>query len=195
MRIGDRVRLLHGTEEGRIVAIKGKIVDVEIDDGFIIPALQNEVVLIDKNEANNFQKEIQVSHVSKPDRNDDFIADGIYLGLEEIQENFFEGFLINQTDHTILFSLSQYDKKAINGLAFGIAEAYTKKPVGQLTSSIFNDSKQLFAQVTNPPIDPIRERLVMSLATFVGNNGNMLIEDPLSCHTVALKHPGLIRLV
>ncbi len=51
--------------------------------------------------------------------------------------------------------------------------------------------KQLFAQVTNPPIDPIRERLVMSLATFVGNNGNMLVEDPISCHTVALKHPVL----
>ncbi len=51
--------------------------------------------------------------------------------------------------------------------------------------------KQLFAQVTNPPIDPIRERLVMSLATFAGNNGNLLEEDPLSCHTVALKHPVL----
>lgn len=51
--------------------------------------------------------------------------------------------------------------------------------------------KQLFAQVTNPPIDPIRERLVMSLATFVGNNGNLLIEDPLTCHSVALKQPIL----
>ncbi|MEO6722667.1 MAG: glutamate synthase large subunit [Ferruginibacter sp.] len=51
--------------------------------------------------------------------------------------------------------------------------------------------KQLFAQVTNPPIDPIRERMVMSLATFVGNNGNLLEEDPLSCHTVALNHPVL----
>jgi glutamate synthase (NADPH/NADH) large chain len=51
--------------------------------------------------------------------------------------------------------------------------------------------KQLFAQVTNPPIDPIRERLVMSLATFVGNNGNMLMEDPLTCHSVALKQPVL----
>ena len=51
--------------------------------------------------------------------------------------------------------------------------------------------KQLFAQVTNPPIDPIRERLVMSLATFVGNNGNLLVEEPLDCHTVALKHPVL----
>jgi glutamate synthase (NADPH/NADH) large chain len=51
--------------------------------------------------------------------------------------------------------------------------------------------KQLFAQVTNPPIDPIRERLVMSLATFAGNNGNLLVEDPLDCHSVALKHPIL----
>jgi glutamate synthase (NADPH/NADH) large chain len=51
--------------------------------------------------------------------------------------------------------------------------------------------KQLFAQVTNPPIDPIREKLVMSLATFVGNNGNLLTEEPLACHTVALKHPVL----
>ena len=51
--------------------------------------------------------------------------------------------------------------------------------------------KQLFAQVTNPPIDPIRERLVMSLATFIGNIGNLLQEDPLTCHTVELKHPIL----
>lgn len=51
--------------------------------------------------------------------------------------------------------------------------------------------KQLFAQVTNPPIDPIRERLVMSLVTFVGNNGSLLTEDPVSCHTVALKQPIL----
>ncbi|WP_126973456.1 glutamate synthase large subunit [Gynurincola endophyticus] len=51
--------------------------------------------------------------------------------------------------------------------------------------------KQLFAQVTNPPIDPIREKMVMSLATFVGSNGNLLVEDPLCCHTVALKHPVL----
>jgi glutamate synthase (NADPH/NADH) large chain len=51
--------------------------------------------------------------------------------------------------------------------------------------------KQLFAQVTNPPIDPIREKMVMSLATFVGNNGNLLVEEAMHCHTVALKHPVL----
>ncbi|MBX0289163.1 glutamate synthase large subunit [Hymenobacter sp. HSC-4F20] len=51
--------------------------------------------------------------------------------------------------------------------------------------------KQFFAQVTNPPIDPIRERLVMSLATFIGNNGNILDEDKMHCHCVALHHPIL----
>ncbi len=51
--------------------------------------------------------------------------------------------------------------------------------------------KQLFAQVTNPPIDPIREKMVMSLATFAGSNGNLLTENPLACHTVALKQPIL----
>lgn len=51
--------------------------------------------------------------------------------------------------------------------------------------------KQLFAQVTNPPIDPIRERLVMSLASYVGNNGNLLSEEAMHCHAVALRHPVL----
>ncbi len=51
--------------------------------------------------------------------------------------------------------------------------------------------KQFFAQVTNPPIDPIRERLVMSLATFIGNAGNILIEDQKFCHCVTLEHPIL----
>nr|MBC7612917.1 glutamate synthase large subunit [Pseudopedobacter sp.] len=51
--------------------------------------------------------------------------------------------------------------------------------------------KQFFAQVTNPPIDPIRERLVMSLATFIGNNGNILDEDKMHCHCVTLQQPIL----
>jgi len=51
--------------------------------------------------------------------------------------------------------------------------------------------KQFFAQVTNPPIDPIRERMVMSLATFIGSNGNLFDEDKMHCHCVALQQPIL----
>ncbi|MBU0678122.1 MAG: glutamate synthase large subunit, partial [Verrucomicrobia bacterium] len=51
--------------------------------------------------------------------------------------------------------------------------------------------KQLFAQVTNPAIDPIREELVMSLMTFIGNPENILEETPLHARLIKLKHPIL----
>ncbi len=56
---------------------------------------------------------------------------------------------------------------------------------------LFNYFKQLFAQVTNPPIDPIREELVMSLASFIGTERNILDETPQHCHTLKLPHPIL----
>ncbi|MFN6947223.1 MAG: glutamate synthase large subunit, partial [Cytophagaceae bacterium] len=51
--------------------------------------------------------------------------------------------------------------------------------------------KQLFAQVTNPPIDPIRERMVMSLISYVGGSLNLLNESPMHCKIVELKQPVL----
>ncbi|WP_153447723.1 glutamate synthase large subunit [Vibrio algicola] len=51
--------------------------------------------------------------------------------------------------------------------------------------------KQLFAQVTNPPIDPIRERMVMSLNTYLGRDHNLLTETPEHCQKVELESPVL----
>jgi len=51
--------------------------------------------------------------------------------------------------------------------------------------------KQLFAQVTNPPIDPYRENLVMSLMSFIGREQNLLDETPRHCHQIKLTHPIL----
>jgi glutamate synthase domain-containing protein 2/glutamate synthase domain-containing protein 3 len=56
---------------------------------------------------------------------------------------------------------------------------------------LFNYFKQLFAQVTNPPIDPIREELVMSLISYIGTERNILNEEPENCHTLKLPHPIL----
>jgi len=50
---------------------------------------------------------------------------------------------------------------------------------------------QLFAQVTNPPIDPIREALVMTLETNIGPDGNTFDETPESCHQIRLPGPFL----
>lgn len=54
-----------------------------------------------------------------------------------------------------------------------------------------NYFKQLFAQVTNPPIDSIRERSIMSLISFVGATGNLLAETPEHCRLIELTQPVL----
>ncbi|MGM9985059.1 MAG: glutamate synthase large subunit [Fibrobacter intestinalis] len=51
--------------------------------------------------------------------------------------------------------------------------------------------KQLFAQVTNPPIDPIREELVMSLMTYLGIHDNILAEEPSQARLVKFRYPVL----
>ncbi len=58
---------------------------------------------------------------------------------------------------------------------------------------LFAYFKQLFAQVTNPPIDPIREEIVMSLATSLGNERNLFDETPEHAHKLLLNQPILLN--
>jgi glutamate synthase (NADPH/NADH) large chain len=54
---------------------------------------------------------------------------------------------------------------------------------------LFGYFQQLFAQVTNPPIDPIREELVMSLKTALGAEANLFEETPAHCHQLEIENP------
>jgi glutamate synthase domain-containing protein 2/glutamate synthase domain-containing protein 1/glutamate synthase domain-containing protein 3 len=58
---------------------------------------------------------------------------------------------------------------------------------------LFSYFKQLFAQVTNPPIDPIREDIVMSLATSLGTERNLFEETPEHAHKLVLDQPILLN--
>jgi glutamate synthase domain-containing protein 2/glutamate synthase domain-containing protein 1/glutamate synthase domain-containing protein 3 len=58
---------------------------------------------------------------------------------------------------------------------------------------LFSYFKQLFAQVTNPPIDPIREEIVMSLATSLGTELNLFDETPAHAHKLILRQPILLN--
>jgi glutamate synthase (NADPH/NADH) large chain len=124
------------------------------------------------------------------------------IRLEELPE---PRVMFTELEHEQVYKYQKafgYTTEDLTALIAPMAED-GKEPVGSMGSdiplAILSDEpqhlssyfKQLFAQVTNPPIDPIRERIVMSLSTFVGNNGNLLEADPLSCHSVALKHPVL----
>ena len=56
---------------------------------------------------------------------------------------------------------------------------------------LFGYFKQLFAQVTNPPIDAIREEVVTSTTVYVGEDGNLLEEKPENCHVLKVNNPIL----
>ncbi|HUI27010.1 MAG TPA: glutamate synthase large subunit, partial [Candidatus Kryptonia bacterium] len=62
--------------------------------------------------------------------------------------------------------------------------AFSNKP-----KVLYNYFKQNFAQVTNPPIDPIREELVMSLKSTIGSEQNLFDETPEHCHQLELENP------
>ncbi|HEX2710179.1 MAG TPA: glutamate synthase central domain-containing protein, partial [Candidatus Deferrimicrobium sp.] len=63
--------------------------------------------------------------------------------------------------------------------------------LSNLPQSLFAYFKQLFAQVTNPPIDPLREELVMSLNSFIGRERNLLDETPEHCRMLKIIQPIL----
>ena len=68
------------------------------------------------------------------------------------------------------------------------------KPLAVLSDRVqplFNYFKQLFAQVTNPPIDAIREEVVTSTTVYIGEHGNILEEQPENCQVLKVKNPIL----
>ena len=75
-----------------------------------------------------------------------------------------------------------------------IAAMGTDSPLAVLSKKhqpLFNYFKQLFAQVTNPPIDAIREELVTSTTIYVGKDGNILEEKPDNCQVLKVHNPIL----
>jgi glutamate synthase (NADPH) large chain len=63
--------------------------------------------------------------------------------------------------------------------------------LSEKSRSLFDYFLQLFAQVTNPPIDSIREEMVMSLVSYVGGEGNLLAAGPEHARIIELPHPVL----
>ncbi len=70
-------------------------------------------------------------------------------------------------------------------------------PVAALSKTyqpLFNYFKQLFAQVTNPPIDAVREKIVICTPVYVGKNGNLLEQKPENCQVLKIENPILTDL-
>lgn len=94
-----------------------------------------------------------------------------------------------------------YNKEDVEQIVFPMANA-ANEPVGSMGNDtpmaalsekpqrLFSYFRQLFAQVTNPPIDPIREGLVMALTSYIGSvSKNLLIERPDQCRSIKFSSP------
>ena len=102
-----------------------------------------------------------------------------------------------QLQKTYGYTYEQY-KTMILPMALNGAEAVSAmgadSPLAVLSKKhqpLFNYFKQLFAQVTNPPIDAIREEIVTSTTVYVGEEGNVLEEAPENCHILKVDNPIL----
>jgi len=75
-----------------------------------------------------------------------------------------------------------------------IAAMGTDSPLAVLSKEpqpLFNYFKQLFAQVTNPPIDAIREEIVTSTTVYIGEDGNILEKSLKTCKVMKIHDPIL----
>ncbi|MEM9020233.1 MAG: glutamate synthase large subunit [Planctomycetota bacterium] len=89
--------------------------------------------------------------------------------------------------HMLLLPMVKNGKEALGSMGNDAALAVlSDKP-----RLLYDYFKQLFAQVTNPPIDPIREECVMALDTYLGPEGNLLDTTPEQCHRLHLRSPLL----
>ena len=98
-----------------------------------------------------------------------------------------------------------YNREDIENLIIPMVNDH-KEPIGSMGTDtpiavfsdkpqrLFNYFKQVFAQVTNPAIDPIREKLVMTLTSYIGREGSLLEETPEHCRMVQFKNPIFTNL-
>jgi len=117
---------------------------------------------------------------TNPDRDGDGVADTETLLTRQLAF----GYTLEDLKY-ILGPMGNNGEEALGSMG-------TDTPLAVLSDrpqSLFSYFQQLFAQVTNPPLDAIREELVTSVLTGAGGEGNLLMPTPESCRQIALDMP------
>ncbi|NIJ53181.1 Smr/MutS family protein [Dyadobacter arcticus] len=138
MNIGDKVRLVHGREEGIIYAfLPGNVVEVEIEDGFRIPVMRNEIVTISPVESQRMMKDPGAKKVGAQadvivSRNLPFAEKGIYLAFVAVNDRSLTVHMINNTDWTLPFTAVAANETISTGLAAGTLTARSSQKLTEI---------------------------------------------------------------
>lgn len=167
--------LLVDTKEGRIVDDRELKNKVATRFDFKLWVLAN-MITMDDLYGKLVERKIELDHGIQPDMD---------LSVQKDPRLHAFGYSHEQM-LTILLPMAE-GKEALGSMGNDAALAC----VSEQPKLLFEYFKQLFAQVTNPPIDPIREEIVMSLECYIGPQGNLLEMKPDQCSRLLLKSPVL----
>ncbi len=166
-------------EKGRLKPGKLLLVDTKL--GIIIPNDEVKSELARRHPYANWLKEnrLEMEQIEVRERKPSTLGDDLPVYLKS--------FGYSKEDIEVLIKpMALQGKEPINSMGNDAPMAvFSNKP-----QRLFNYFRQLFAQVTNPPIDPIREGLVMALTNYIGSlQKNILEESPEHCHLIKFKSP------
>lgn len=189
MNIGSKVRLLHGKEEGIITKIKsGKYLEIDLGDGFSIPVLANEVVLISPEEKKIAPvAENAASFRPRPTAaggavaSTAFVTKGIYFSFVPINDREVVLHLVNLTSWQLLFTIYGRTGANTKGLASGVL---TENQSHQVTKLLLKDFEswpvfETHVLYYNPDRSPGSFILEHSLRCRIQSFHNQLQKAPL----------------
>jgi DNA-nicking Smr family endonuclease len=173
MNIGDRVRLLRGKEEGIITNfLNDKLIEIEIEDGFKIPVVKNEIVVIASEEARFFKEERTSQEEFTPRQNLPFSSSGLFLAFVEINDRILSLHLINNTDLHIPFSIGQENGDYVKGISAGVLKERSNLKIIDFEVKDFENWPYLYVQAlfhSNSIMTakvPLNRRIKFKAATF-----------------------------
>jgi hypothetical protein len=185
MNIGDKIRLLHGNEEGTVTKIfSGGRIEVEIEDGFRIPVMKNEIVVISESERQYFgDGKIAQPKVTPALEELSQAAEGLFLGYISLNDKDHSLYFINNTEKDFAYSISEMFGENSRTLSAGLSAGKSYHKLDEKSIVKFEEwpSLQLQFIPINSRVEktlPFFEKVVKSKAsTFFKSKGRIPLLD------------------
>lgn len=183
MNVGDRVRLLRGNEEGTITRISaGGRIEIEIEDGFRIPAMKNEIVVVSAVERQYFgDGKVPETPVAATAKSGIGTAEGLFLGYLPLNDKNLSVYFINNTDKNYAYSIAELYGENSKTLAAGLSVAKTHLKLDEKIIADFEEWPSMHLQFiavnqriekTNPPFE---KKIKFKASTFFRRKGKLPI--------------------
>jgi len=163
MKVGDKVRLLKGNEEGIITKIsQGGRIEIEIEDGFRIPAMRNEVVVVSEAERQYFgDGKVAAPTVTSPSKSALPSQDGHFLGYLPLNDKDLSVYYINNTDRDFAYSIAEVYGDDSHTISSGLSAARSFYKLDEKSIAKFEEWPLLHLQFI-----PINRRIEKTLPSF-----------------------------